>query len=92
MDKLIELRRQLSQAQQAQNQAVERLNETVAEQERIRANLAAVSAQSTLGQRFSEQLAQQEDQIASQRKAVQEQRDAVQKARQAFEKGLAELA
>ncbi|QFY78289.1 DUF4139 domain-containing protein [Alcaligenes faecalis] len=92
MDKLIELRRQLSQAQQAQNQAVESLNDTVAEQERIRANLAAVSAQSTLGQRFSEQLAQQEDQIASQRKAVQEQRDAVQKARQAFEKGLAELA
>ncbi|MFC3864489.1 DUF4139 domain-containing protein [Alcaligenes aquatilis] len=92
MDKLIELRRQLSQAQQAQNQAVERLNETVAEQERIRANLAAVSAQSTLGQRFSEQLAQQEDQIASQRKAVQERRDAVQQARQAFEKGLAELA
>lgn len=91
MDKLIELRRQLSQAQQAQNQAVENLNETVSEQERIRANLAAVSAQSTLGQRFSEQLAQQEDQIASQRKAVQEQRDAVQKARQAFEKGLAEL-
>jgi hypothetical protein len=64
----------------------------VAEQERIRANLAAVSAQSTLGQRFSEQLAQQEDQIASQRKAVQERRDAVQQARQAFEKGLAELA
>lgn len=91
MDKLIELRRQLSQAQQAQNLAVERLNETIAEQERIRANLAAVSAQSTLGERFSAQLAQQEDQIASQRQAVQDQRDAVQKARQAFEKGLAEL-
>ncbi|QBH18262.1 DUF4139 domain-containing protein [Alcaligenes faecalis] len=91
MDKLIELRRQLSQVQQAQNLAVERLNETIAEQERIRANLAAVSAQSTLGERFSAQLAQQEDQIASQRQAVQDQRDAVQKARQAFEKGLAEL-
>ncbi|HCA18864.1 MAG TPA: hypothetical protein DEO64_17170 [Alcaligenes faecalis] len=91
MDKLIDLRRQLSQAQQAQHQAQENLNDTVAEQERIRANLAAVSAQSTLGQRFSEQLAQQEDQIASQRKAVQEQRDGVLKARQAFEKALSEL-
>ncbi len=91
MDKLIDLRRQLSQAQQAQNEAQAGLNDIVAEQERIRANLSAVSAQSSLGERFSEQLAQQEDQIASQRKAVQEQRARVQQARETFEKALAEL-
>lgn len=90
MDKLIELRRQLSQAQDQQQQAVQGLEETVAEQERIRANLGAVTAQSTLGQRFTDQLAQLEDQIATQRKAVEERRQAVRQARDAFQQALSQ--
>lgn len=88
LDKLIELRRRLSQAQDLQQQAQQALDETVAEQERIRANLGAVTAQSTLGQRFTEQLAQQEDQIAAQRKTLDERRQAVRQARDAFQAAL----
>ncbi|HRL22634.1 MAG TPA: DUF4139 domain-containing protein [Alcaligenes sp.] len=90
MDELIALRRQLSQAQDQQKQTLQTLEETVSEQERIRANLGAVTAQSTLGQRFTEQLAAQEDQIAALRATLQERRQAVRQARDAFQKALSQ--
>lgn len=61
---LAEIRQQWHAAQAEEQQALAAREEAVANQGRIRENLAAVPADSTLGQRYAAMLAEQEDGIA----------------------------
>lgn len=91
LPELIRLRQQEQAALQTLRDVQERLDNHVKEQQRIRENLGAVNDQSSLGQRFTDQLATQEDQILQTRTEEGEQRKQWQEARAQFQAALAKL-
>lgn len=91
MPELVALREKQSVAAQEWQHTRALLDEQVSEQERVRENLAAVSDQSNLGQRFAQQLEVLEDRIAELRKQAQEQDEVWQAARKKFQEALSKL-
>lgn len=88
---LLTLQAQAQAAHTAYSHVLTQLEEASTEQQRIRDNLAAVSDQSNLGQRFTEQLAAQEDLILAARQELKQARDTWQAAQQKFQRALAAL-
>lgn len=91
LPELLRLHAQVQAAHAVYTQAQTQLEEASAEQLRIRENLTAVSEQSNLGQRFTEQLASQEDLILAARQELQQARKTWQSARAQFQQALAAL-
>src|SRR5690606_6949546 len=87
---LAHLRRQLALAQQHETALSEKHERAVANQSRIRENLASVPADSTLGQRYLDMLAQEEDNIAAVIQEVEQARKQTAQRRQALASALSD--
>ncbi|MGB3288536.1 MAG: DUF4139 domain-containing protein [Burkholderiaceae bacterium] len=86
---LADLRRQLAQAQQREAALTNDKESIAANQARIRENLSSVPAESTLGQRYLQLLAQEEDKIAAVEQEVEKARKQTMERRKALEAALA---